>query len=148
MRYMETLKIGQLAQRGGVGVETVRFYERQGLIDEPPRRASGYRQYAPETVARLRFIRRAKELGFSLGEIKELLDLRVSPEISKAEVQRTARAKIADLEERIKELERMKRALEEITAACSGQGPSGSCPILDALESGPGEEEREGKVRC
>ncbi len=132
---METLKIGQLAQRGGVGVETVRFYERQGLIDEPPRRASGYRQYAPETVARLRFIRRAKELGFSLGEIKELLDLRVSPEISTAEVKRTALAKIADLEERIATLERMKRALEEITAACSGEGPAGSCPILDALES-------------
>ncbi len=132
---METLKIGQLAQRGGVGVETVRFYERQGLIDEPPRRASGYRQYAPATVARLRFIRRAKELGFSLGEIKELLDLRVSPEISTAEVKRTALAKIADLEERIATLESMKRALEEITAACSGEGPAGSCPILDALES-------------
>ncbi len=144
---METLKIGQLAQRGGVGVETVRFYERQGLIDEPPRRASGYRQYAPKTVARLRFIRRAKELGFSLVEIKELLDLRVSPEISTAEVKRTALAKIADLEERIATLESMKRALEEITAACSGEGPAGSCPILDALESGRSEEERECKAR-
>ena len=140
---METLKIGQLARESGLGVETVRFYERRGLIADPPRRASGYRQYPPETIARLRFIRRAKELGFSLDEIKELLDLRVSPEISKVEVKRTALAKIADLERRIATLERMKRALEEITAACSGEGPSGSCPILDALESGRDEEVRD-----
>ena len=132
---METMKIGQLARRGGVGVETVRFYERRGLIDEPPRRASGYRQYAPETVSRLRFIRRAKELGFSLGEIKELLDLRVSEETPSAEVKRTALAKIADLEEKIATLKRMKRALQKITTACSGKGPAGPCPILDALES-------------
>ena len=140
---METLKIGQLARRGGVGVETVRFYERRGLIDEPPRRASGYRQYAPETVTRLRFIRRAKELGFSLGEIKELLDLRVSEKTPGAEVKRTALAKIADLEAKIATLERMKRALQEITAACSGKGPAGSCPILDALESTGAEEKGE-----
>ena len=138
---METLKIGQLAREAGLGVETVRFYERRGLIADPPRRASGYRQYPQETVARLRFIRRAKELGFSLNEIKELLDLRVSPEIPKVEVKRTALVKIADLEERIAMLERMKRALEEITAACSGEVPAGSCLILDALESGPSEEE-------
>ncbi len=138
---METLKIGQLARRAGVGVETVRFYERRGLIDEPPRRASGYRQFSPETVGRLRFIRRAKELGFSLGEIKELLDLRVSPETPRGEVKRTALAKIADLEERIATLEQMKSALQEITAACSGEGPVGSCPILDALENDRSEEE-------
>ena len=76
---MRALTIGQVARQAGVGVETVRFYERQGLLDAPPRRASGYRQYAPEMVARLQFIRRAKELGFALKEIRELLSLRVAP---------------------------------------------------------------------
>ena len=78
---MGSFTIGQLARRAGVGIETVRFYEREGLIPEPPRRPSGYRDYPPETVTRIVFIRRAKDLGFSLKEINELLDFRVRRDV-------------------------------------------------------------------
>src|ERR687885_2847805 len=95
---MAALTIGQIARRAGVGVETVRFYERQGLLEEPARKESGYRQYAEEVVARLRFIRRAKRLGFSLKEITDLLALRLDPEATAADVKRRAEAKVADIE--------------------------------------------------
>jgi len=130
---MKLMTIGQVAQRSGVGIETVRFYERQGLLDEPSRRESGYRQYQDDAVARLRFIRRAKELGFSLKEIKELLALRVDPETTCAEVRRRAEAKLTDVEERIQSLQRIKGALKKLTTACSGRGPITECPILEAL---------------
>jgi MerR family transcriptional regulator, copper efflux regulator len=131
---MKPLTIGQVARQAGVGVETVRFYERQGLLEEPSRRESGYRQYPEDVVARLRFIKRAKELGFSLKEIKELLALRVDPATTCAEVKRQAEAKIADIEARIASLLRMKKALVRLTAVCRGQGPTSECPILDALD--------------
>src|SRR5207237_9845446 len=92
---MEILSIGQVARRAGVGVETVRFYERQGLLEEPPRRASGYRQYSEEVVSRLRFIKRAQQLGFSLKEISELLLLRVDAQASCEEVKGRTDAEIA-----------------------------------------------------
>lgn len=129
-----TLTIGQVARRGGVGVETVRFYEREGLLERPSRRLSGYRQYGEGTVARLRFIRRAKALGFTLKEITELLALRVEPGITPADVKRRAEAKIADIEAKLRTLRRMQKALAKLTAACSGHGHIGDCPILDALE--------------
>ena len=94
---MEALTIGQLARQAAVGVETIRFYEREGLLAEPERRPSGYRQYPAEVVRRVRFIRHAKELGFTLKEIQELLELRVDPVSSCADVRRHARAKIADI---------------------------------------------------
>ena len=93
---MKTLTIGQVARRAGVGVETVRFYERQGLLDEPDRRESGYRQYTEAVILRLRFIRRAKELGFTLKEIRELIALRRDPSATRAEVRQQATAKITD----------------------------------------------------
>ena len=133
----ETLTIGQLAKQSGVGVETLRYYERQKLIPEPPRRRSGYRQYPPETVNRIRFIRRAKQLGFSLKEIDELLALRAESAGQCAEVLARAQGKIADITQRIDSLERMKRALERLAATCSERGTSGDCPILDALELEP-----------
>jgi len=132
---MQALTIGQAARQAGVGVETVRFYERQGLLDAPPRRASGYRQYAPDIVARLHFIRRAKELGFTLKEIRELLSLRVAPETTCGEVKQQAEAKIADINAKLRDLQRMKMALAQLVDACSGSGPTSQCPILDALES-------------
>jgi len=98
---MRPLTIGQLARRADVGVETVRFYECEALIEEPSRTGSGYRQYDEETVARLRFIRQAKVLGFTLGEIKELLSLRCQPKASSADVKRQAQAKIGDIETKI-----------------------------------------------
>lgn len=131
---MKAWTIGQVAQQAGIGVETVRFYERRGLIEEPPRRSSGYRQYPPESLARLRFIRRAKELGFSLDEIRELLALRSHPAENRAQVRARARAKIADLERRIADLERMKETLEKLAAACAAEEHSGDCPILAAIE--------------
>ncbi len=118
----------------------MRFYERQRLIEEPPRRDSGYREYPEAVVARLRFIQRAKELGFSLREIKELLALRLYPETTCAEVRSRTEAKIADIDAKLRTLRRMKMALVELTRSCSGRGPVTECPILDALE--PGEKHR------
>ena len=131
---MKTLTIGQIARRAGVGVETVRFYERQGLLEEPDRRESGYRQYTEEVVFRLRFIRRAKELGFTLKEIQELVAFRSDPSATRADVRRQAKAKIADIEGKIRDLQRMKEALLKLTASCRGHGPASRCPILEALD--------------
>ena len=133
---MKSLSIGKVAQLAEIGIETIRFYEREGLIAEPPRRESGYRQYPEDTVARLRFIRRAKELGFSLKEIKELLSLRIGLQTDCADIQERAEAKIHDIEEKIQTLQRMKKVLAPLAAACPGQGPVSECPILDALEDG------------
>ena len=132
---MGSLRIGQLAQRSGVGVETVRFYEREGLIPAPPRRPSGYRDYPLETVDRIVFIRRAKELGFSLKEISELLDLRVRPRHNCAHVKRNADAKIADIDIKMAALRRMRRALMDLTRACEQRAPTTECPILASLDS-------------
>jgi Hg(II)-responsive transcriptional regulator len=130
---MEILSIGQVARRAGVGVETVRFYEREGLLEEPPRRASGYRQYSEEVVTRLRFIKHAQQLGFSLKEISELLLLRVDVQTSCEEVKGRTEAKIAEVEQKMVELHRMRQALLQVHSLCIGQGPTGRCPMLDAL---------------
>lgn len=135
---MKHLTIGQVAKGAGIGVETVRFYEREGLLEEPERRPSGYRQFNERIVVRLRFIRRAKELGFTLKEIKELLSLKLDPSTTCADVKGRAEVKIADIEARIDSLKRMKRALVKLTRACSGRGETSDCPILDVLD---GEEE-------
>ncbi len=131
---MKTFTIGQVAREARVGVETVRFYEREGLIEEPSRRASGYRQFDEAVVDRLRFIREAKELGFTLNEIKELLSLKLDPASSCGNVKDRAEVKIADIEEKIRTLQRMKRALVKLTKACSGDGPTSECPILESLD--------------
>ncbi|MFQ5670007.1 MAG: heavy metal-responsive transcriptional regulator [Acidobacteriota bacterium] len=132
---MSALNIGQVARRAGMGIDAIRYYERRGLIEEPARKASGYRQYTEEVIARLRFIKRAKELGFSLDEIKELLSLKLDPASSSSRVKQHAEAKIAAIEEKVRTLQRMKHALEKLSAACSGCGPTGDCPILDALDA-------------
>jgi MerR family mercuric resistance operon transcriptional regulator len=133
---MKPLTIGQVARQAGIGIETVRFYERQGLLAAPARKESGYRQYEEDVIARLRFIKRAKELGFSLKEIKEMLALRVDPETTCAEVRNRAQVKIADVEEKIRTLQGIKKALVQLTAVCRGRGPISECPILDALDAG------------
>jgi MerR family transcriptional regulator, copper efflux regulator len=132
-----SLKIGELAKQAGVGVETVRFYEREGLLDEPARRASGYRQFTPDAVSRLRFIRRAKDLGFSLREIKELIALTGDPGATRAELRRRATDKIVDIEERVRDLRRIQEALRSLTEACDGHGPLRGCPIFEALDAPP-----------
>ena len=131
---MNALTIGKVAKQAGVGIETIRFYEREGLIAEPPRRESGYRQYPLQTVDRVRFIKRAKELGFSLREIRELLSLRAKPSAGCADVLKRAKKKIDDIDERIRTLQAMRRALSKLMSECTGRGPVSECPILDALD--------------
>ncbi len=131
---MKPMTIGQVAKRTDVGIETIRFYERRGLIDEPPRRDSGYRQYSEDVIARIEFIKRAKELGFSLKDINELFSLRVDHDTPCDDVRSRAEAKIADTQEKIRELQRIRKALKKLATACTGHGPTSECPILDALE--------------
>lgn len=131
---MDGLTIGRVARDAGLAIDTVRYYEREGLLQKPARTPAGYRQYASDAVARLRFIRQAKELGFTLSEIRELLALKVAPGKSCADVRARTQAKIADVEQRIAQLARMKRALARLASACSGRGPTSECPIIEALE--------------
>jgi MerR family transcriptional regulator, copper efflux regulator len=128
---MKSLTIGRLAKQAGVNLETVRFYERRGLLPKPPRTASGYRLFP---ARRLRFIRRAQELGFSLTEIGELLSLRVSRRTTNADIRTRAEAKIADIEAKIKSLESMKKTLRKLTRVCDGCAPVAECPILESLD--------------
>ncbi len=141
---MENMTIGQLAKRTELNVESVRYYERRGLIPEPRRSESGYRLYFREAIARIYFIKRAKKLGFSLSEISELLSLRVDPESTCRMVRTRARAKIADIESKIGTLQDMKRALAKLTASCQGTGPTSECPILDFLQPQTNETGNEG----
>jgi MerR family copper efflux transcriptional regulator len=131
---MKSLTTGQLARQAGVGVETVRFYEREGLLEAPARRESGYRQFSEDEVLRLRFIRRAKDLGFSLKEIKELLSLRRDEGTTCAYVKERVEAKITDIEAKIASLRQMKAALAKVSKQCTGRGPTSECPILEALQ--------------
>jgi len=132
---MGSLTIGVLAKRADVGIETVRFYERRGLVRRPARPGTGYRSYPEDAVGRIRFIRNAQALGFSLQEIKELLALRVTAGTSCAAVRSRAAAKVADVNRRLADLERIRVALEELVAACPGRGALASCTILEALDS-------------
>ena len=128
---MTTLGIGQLAQRAGVAIDTVRYYERSGMLAPAGRLASGYRRYGEAELKRLRFIRRAKALGFTLDEIRALLTL--GAERSVAKVREAAEAKLADVAHRIAELERIRDGLATLVAACPGHGRAEACPILNAL---------------
>lgn len=130
-----TFSVGKLAKSAGINVETVRYYERIGMLPKPQRKTSGYRQYGPEDLRRLKFISHAKDLGFTLKEIRELLELRVHPETTCEEVRRQAEAKIADVERKLKQLQRIHNALSKLAAACRGKGPAGDCPILEVLET-------------
>ena len=134
---MEALGIGQLAKRGGVGIDTVRYYERNGLLTPQMRLASGYRRYGDVELARLRFIRRAQGLGFTLKEIKQLLALSAQRDVGR--VKRSAQTKLSDVKARIAALERVRDGLETLIAACPGHGRAADCPILRALTV---EEER------
>ena len=130
---MGFLRTGQLAKLAGVNVETIRYYERLGLIDEPQRLKSGYRQYTEEYVSRIKFIKRAQGLGFSLQEISELLALRVEADSVCEAVQRRAEAKIQDINEKMELLEQMRQTLFQLIAACQANKVTDNCPILSAL---------------
>jgi MerR family mercuric resistance operon transcriptional regulator len=135
MLNTDLLTIGKLAQHGGVNVQTIRYYERRGLIPKPNRSSSGYRLYDEEAVRRLAFVRKAQLLGFSLHEIDELLSLRMRPGITCADIRKRARQKIATVEEKIAELTRIRGALAKLATACRGEGPTSECPILEALDA-------------
>jgi MerR family copper efflux transcriptional regulator len=130
---MESFTIGEVAKRAQVGIDTVRYYERNHLLPDPPRRLSGYREYHRDDVRRLRFIRRAKDLGFTLAEIRELLTLSTDRERGVRGVKARADARLAEVELRIRELQSMRRGLKRLIAACPGHGPLENCPILAAL---------------
>lgn len=127
------LKIGEVASRAGVNLQTIRYYEREGLLPSPPRLPSGYRTFADSAVFRIRFIKRAQELGFSLTEIRDLLAL--SGKGGARQVRARTKAKIADIEEKVRTLQAMKDALTTLADQCPGCGPLSECPILDALEA-------------
>ena len=127
------ITISAAAKRARIGVETVRFYEKEGLLDPPARNTAGYRQYTAEDVRRLSFVRRAKELGFTLREVKELIALTQSRQATAGEAKSLALAKLTELRERIRDLRRIERALSQLTHECSGTGPASDCPILNAM---------------
>ena len=127
------MKIGELAKRADVPIDTVRYYEREGLIPPPIRRASGYRDYVDADVDRLRFMRRAKGLGFTLHEIRELLSLTAMSGDDMAAQNAQTQAKLRDVEERIHALTRIREALQSLVTACPGHGALDRCPILAAL---------------
>ena len=127
------MRIGKVAKQVGMTVETIRFYEKQSLVKPPRRNESGYRDYPADIVPHLSFIKRAKELGFSLKEIRELLLLRLAPEASCGEVRKQAVAKIDDIERKIGDLQTIKDDLVTLVASCPGQGPVSKCPIISLI---------------
>ncbi len=131
---MGQLTIGHLAKDAQVNVETIRYYERLGLLPRPPRTQSGYRIFPDDAVRRLQFIQRAQDLGFSLKEIRNLLGLRLRPGTRCADVRERAEAKIAEIDVKIRSLQAMRKALVRLVGACSGGGPVSDCPILESLD--------------
>lgn len=127
------LRIGAVARACGVSIDTIRYYEREGLIPPPRRRASGYRDYDHSAVRRLRFIRSAKDLGFSLDDIRELLALSADREHGVRGVKQRARARLAMIDERLRRLKDMRDGLQALVEDCPGHGEPGDCPILRAL---------------
>lgn len=127
---MTAMKIGEVAKRSDIGIETIRYYEREGLLLEPERRPSGYRQYDESTVERLEYIRRAKELGFTLAEIRELLELSFNAQAGCDHIRQRSEAKIADIEEKVRSLQQMKRSLGKIVERCRKKNSVEDCPLV------------------
>ena len=134
---MDTAKpsftIGAIAKRVGVAIDTIRYYEREGLLPQPARRASGYRSYDVSAIAQLLFIRRAKSLGFTLDEIRDLLALSADRQRGVRAVKQRALQRLAAIDTRIAELQRVRDGLEQLVEACPGHGAPEQCPILRAL---------------
>jgi MerR family mercuric resistance operon transcriptional regulator len=131
------MRISEVAREAGVGVETVRFYEQRGLIRQPPRpRTGGYRDYPDAVVRRIRFVRRAQQLGFSLNEIVELMALESGDQAACVDVRQRAEAKLDEVAAKIADLERIRGALRTLIEACPGEGPVRQCSILEAIGDG------------
>ena len=131
--FMAGFTIGKVAEASGVGVETIRFYERQGLIDQPKPRRTAFREYPSETVDRIRFIKRAQELGFTLSEVAELLTLAGKTDASRQSVKALAAKKLIAIREKLADLKQMESTLAKLVNECSGKGPLLGCPIIDAI---------------
>lgn len=135
MDTLEHMRIGTVARECGVSIDTIRYYEREGLLPPPRRRPSGYREYDDGTIKRLRFIRHAKELGFTLDDIRELLSLSSDREQGVKGVKQRAEVRLAMVDERMAQLRRMRKGLKQLIANCPGHGPLEECPILRALSA-------------
>ncbi len=142
------LTVGKLARAAGVGVETVRFYERRGLLERPARKGSGYRTYAETALVRLRFIRRAQQLGFTLNEIRELISLEETATQKCDAVRDRATDKISTIERKIEDLARMKAALERLLAVCDGGQPIRDCPIMSCLQASAADATQDDACAC
>ena len=129
-----TYKIGEVARRASVNKETVRYYEKRELIPKPDRRRSGYRIFTQRHIDQIKFIKRSQELGFTLSEIRELLELRMDEDTTCSEIKSEAQEKYQDVVEKIEDLQRIKNTLVDLIDSCAGEGPKGDCPILGALE--------------
>lgn len=132
------MQIGQLAHRTGVSIDTVRYYERNAILPPPQRQASGYRAYGKDDVARLQFLQRAKALGFTLNEIRELLALSGRRADDMAGLKAAATDKLLDVERKLDALGRIRDGLQALVASCPGQGALDHCPILAALSAPAG----------
>ena len=131
---MTGFKVGEVAKQAGVNLQTIHYYERRGLLPKPPRTGSNYRSYPEDAELRVRFIKRAQELGFSLMDLKELLSLRAAPRAKCADVLKRAKGKVQDIDEKIATLRRMRTALSKLMEECQGALPISECPILESLD--------------
>lgn len=132
---MDMLTIGQLAKRLNVNIQTIRYYERRKIMPKPKTRESGYRQYSDADVTRLQFIIHAKDIGFTLSEIADLLSMRVSSKTTCSDIRNLASLKVSDIETRIDKLHSLRKVLLKLIDMCNRQGLTGACPILDVLEN-------------
>src|SRR5215831_2823377 len=131
------MRIGAAAEQAGVNVQTLRYYERRGLLPRPPRRESGYREFPSDAVRIVRFIKRSQELGFALDEVEELLRLRSDRRRDRARVRAIAERRIRQIEQKIAQLDAMKRALAHLVHSCR-EGAALECPIIEALDGAKG----------
>ena len=130
---MKKLSISELAKRANVNIETIRYYERRGLLAEPPRNKSGHRRYTTEALERTEFIKRCQSLGFSLKEIQDILELRVTSTSTCSDMKLRVTEKLATVDKKIEELIRIRDALDRLHKKCTGKGPISKCPILEEL---------------
>lgn len=133
-----SLRTGEVAEQCGVNLQTIRYYEREGLLPKPPRLRSGYRLFPDASVRRIQFIKRAQALGFTLAEIRDLLTLRVDKVRDREDVRAIAKARLQEIESKIASLQAMHSALKHIAGQCKGHGPADECPILTAIDSEDG----------
>ncbi len=129
------MRIGKLAKQVDITVEAIRFYEKSGLIEPPERNESGYRNYPEDTVQHVLFIKRAKELGFSLKEVRELMSLRYLPGTTCYEVKEQSLKKMQDIDRKVEDLLGIKKGLAKLISSCPGQGPLSECPIIESISN-------------